>query len=100
MIYNGEDGVLSIPEGKSHDQVHGYLLEGSGVCRDRDSIEWSFLSVSDNFVLLADRAAFDVVSDPIIHCWPLIELFCFPDRFISAQMSGCHVIVSVCHNRS
>src|SRR6266850_4473269 len=100
MIYNGQDDVFSISEGKSRDQVHGYLLEGSGVRRDRNSIEWGFLLVSDNFVLLTDSASFDVISDPIIHGWPLVKLFCFPDCFVSARMSGCHVIVSVCHNRS
>src|SRR6267142_2989503 len=100
MIYNGQDGIFSISEGKSCDQVHGYLLEGSGVRRDCDSIEWGFLPMGDDFVLLTDSASFDVISDPIVHRWPLIKLFCFPDCFVSARMSGCCVIVSVCHNRS
>src|SRR6266850_1713776 len=99
MIYNGENGVFSISEGKSRDQVHGYLLEGLGIRRDCNSVEWGFLSVSDNFILLTDGTSFDVISDPIIHCWPLVELLCFPDCFILAWMSGCHMIMSLCHNR-
>src|SRR6266850_3142778 len=100
MIHDSEDGVFSIPEEKSRDQIHGYLLEGSGIWRDCNSVKWGFLSMSNDFVLLTGCAAFDVISDPIIHRWPLIDLFCFPDHFISARMSGCHVIVSVCHDGS
>src|SRR6267142_4678686 len=100
MIYNGQDGVFSISEGKSRDQVHSYLLEGSGVRRDRNSVEWGFLPMSNNFVLLTDSTSFDVISDPVIHCWPLVELLCSPDCFIPARVSSCHVIISVCHNRS
>src|SRR6267142_6696860 len=100
MIYDGKDGVFSISEGKSRDQIHGYLLEGSGIWRDRNSIEWGFLSMSDNFVLLTGSTTFDVIGDPIIHRWPLIDLLCFSDCFIPARMSGCHVIVSMCHDGS
>src|SRR6266850_794151 len=100
MIYDSKDGVFSISEGKSRDQVHGYLLEGSSVRRDRNSVEWSFLLVSDDFVLLTSSTSFDVVSDPIVHCWPLIDLLCFSDCFILAWMSGCHVIMSMCHDGS
>src|SRR6266850_662173 len=100
MIYDGEDGVFSISKGESHDQIHSYLLEGLDVWRDCDPIEWGFLSVSDNLVLLTGSAAFDVISDPIIHCWPLIDLLCFSDCFVSARMSGCHMIVGVHHDGS
>src|SRR6266850_5078668 len=100
MIYDGEDGIFSISEGESCDQTHGYLLKGSGIQRDRNPIEWSFLLVSDIFVLLTNSTAFDIVSDPIVHCWPLIDLFRFSDCFILAQVSGCHVIMSICHDGS
>src|SRR6266850_5152707 len=100
MIYNSEDGIFSISEGESCDQVHGYLLKGSSIRRGCNPVEWSFLSMSDNFVLLTDSTAFDVISDPIIHRWPLIDLLCLSDCFISARMSSCHVIVSVCHDGS
>src|SRR6267142_2364776 len=100
MIYDGEDGIFSISEGESHDQIHGYLLKGSSIRRDCDPVEWSFLSVSDIFVLLTNSTAFDIVSNPIIHCWPLIDLFCFSDCFILARVSGCHMIMSVCQDGS
>src|SRR6266850_7367054 len=98
MIYDGEDGVFSISEGESRDQIHGYLLKGSSIQRDRNPIEWSFLSVSDNFVLLTGSTAFDVVSNPVVHRWPLVDLFCLSDCFISTRMSSCYVIVSMCHD--
>src|SRR6267142_3651018 len=98
MIYNSKDGVFSISEGESRDQVHGYLLEGSSVRRDCNPVEWSFLPMSDDLILLTDSTAFDVISNPIIHRWPLIDLFCLSDGFVSAWMSSCHVIVSVCHD--
>src|SRR6267142_606962 len=100
MIYDGKDGVFSVSKGKSRDQVHGYLLEGSSVRRDRNPIEWSLLAMSNDFILLTDSTSFDVVSNPIIHRWPLIDLFCFSDCFILARMSSCHVIVSICHDGS
>src|SRR6267142_3015283 len=98
MIYNGEDGVFSISEGESHDQIHGYLLKGSGIWRDHNSVEWSFLSMHDNFVLLTGSTTFDVVSNPVIHCWPLVDFFCFSDCFILSWMSGCHMIMGMCHD--
>src|SRR6266850_2704582 len=100
MVYNGKDGVFSVSEGESCDQVHGYLFKGSSIRRDCDSVEWGFLSMSDNLVLLTNGASFNIISNPLIHCWPLIELFCFSDRFVLAWMSSCHVIVSMCHDRS
>src|SRR6266850_1455577 len=100
MIHDSEDSVLPVSKGESHDQIHGYLLEGSSICRDRDSIKWGFLSMGDDFILLTDGTALDVISNPVVHCWPLIELFHFSDRFILAGMSGCHVIMSMCHDRS
>ena len=100
MIYDGEDGIFSIPEGKSRDQIHGYLLKRLSIRRDHDAVKWSFLSVSDNFVLLTNSTAFDIISNPIVHCWPLIDLFCFSDCFVLAWVSGCHVIMSICHDGS
>src|SRR6266850_7457365 len=100
MIHDSEDSVLPVSKGESHDQIHCYLLEGSSICRDRDSIKWGFLSMGNDLILLTNGTAFDIISDPFVHRWPLIELFCFSDCFISAGMSGRHVIVGVCHDRS
>jgi len=54
--------------------------------------------MSNDFILLAGGTSFDVISDPVIHRWPLVDLFCFSDCFVSAWMSGYHVVMSVCHD--
>ena len=54
----------------------------------------------NDLVFLADSASLDVVSDPIVHSRPLVDLFSFPYCFISAWMSRCHMIVGVGHNRA
>ena len=95
MVYNGENGIFPVSKGESRDQIHSYLLERSSVLRDCDSIEWGFLLVSDDFVLLANGASFDIVSDPVVHHRPLVDFFCFPNCFILSRMSGCHMIVSM-----
>src|SRR6266850_877530 len=100
MVYDSEDGIFAISEGKARDQVHSYLFKGSSIWGDCDSVEWGFLPMGNDFILLANGTSFDIVSDPVVHHWPLVELFRLSNRFISAGMSGCHVIVSVCHDRS
>src|SRR6267142_1917777 len=98
MVHNGEDGVFSIPRGKSRDQVHCYLLEWSSVLRDRDSIEWGFLLVHNDLVLLAGSASLDVSHNPVIHSRPLVDFFHFSDCFVLSRMSHCHMIMSMRHN--
>ena len=95
MVYDSKDGVFPVPKGESHDQVHGYLLERSSILRDHDSIEWGFLLVGDDFILLTDGTSFDIVGNPTVHCRPLVDFFCFSDCFISSWMFGCHVIMSM-----
>ena len=46
-----------------------------------------------NFILLAGGAPLDVVCDPLIHFWPLIEFLDFSDCFISSRVSSCRVIM-------
>src|SRR6266850_882058 len=86
MVYDGKNGILPISKGKSRDQIHSYLLKWLGIKRGCNSIEWGFLPVSDIFVLLACSTAFDVVSDPVVHLRPLVDFFCFSDRFVSARI--------------
>jgi hypothetical protein len=46
-----------------------------------------------DFVLLASSAPLDIVCDLLVHLWPLVEFFDFPDHFISSGVSCCGVIV-------
>src|SRR6267142_2927231 len=98
MIYNCENSIFAISKWESHDQVHGYLLEWTCIRRDCNAIEGGFLWVSDDFILLASGTSSNLVSDPIVHLGPLVDFFGFPNGFVLARMSCCHVIVSVGHN--
>jgi len=95
MVYNSKDGVFPISEGKSCDQVHCYLLKWSSILRDCDSIEWGFLSVCNDLVLLATSTSFDIFCDPVVYSRPLVDFFCFPNRFVLTRVSHCHMIVSM-----
>ena len=55
---------------KSCDEVHCDLLEQEGPFFGGDAVERYPLFVSYDFVLLADRAAFYVVCDPLLHSRP------------------------------
>ena len=46
-----------------------------------------------DFVLLTGGASFDVVHDPLVHLWPLVEFLDFPDCFIPSGVSSSEVIV-------
>ena len=98
MVYDCEDCVFPIIEGKSHDQVHCYLLEGLCILQDCNSVEWGFSLMCNDFVLLAGRTSFNVVYNPGIHTWPLVDFFCFPYCFVPSWVSCCHMIMGVKHN--
>ena len=51
-----------------------------------------------DLVLLAGSASLDVVHDPLIHFWPLIEFLDFPECFISSGVSSGGVIVEFLQN--
>jgi hypothetical protein len=87
VIYDGQDGVLAIVSRKPSDQVHGYLLERQGVFSRRDSVEWGFLLVCENLVLLTCRASFHIFCYPRVHPWPLYMLSSFVEGFIPAWVS-------------
>jgi hypothetical protein len=46
-----------------------------------------------DLVLLAGGAPFDVVRNPLIHLWPLVEFPDFSECFISSGVSGGGVVV-------
>ena len=49
--------------------------------------------MSLDFVLLASGTSLDVVRDPLVHFWPLIEFPDFSKCFIPSEVSGGGVIV-------
>ena len=70
MVYDGQYGVVSVLLRESRDKVHCDLLEREGAFFGSDAVEWCFLFVGHDLVLLADRAAFYVVCDPLSHPCP------------------------------
>ena len=53
-----------------------------------------------DLILLAGGASLDVVRDPLVHLWPLIEFLDFPKRFIPSRVSGGGVIVEFAYGVS
>ena len=84
MVYDSEDGVFSISEGESHDQIHGYLLKWTCIRRGCDAIEGSLSLMGNDFILLASGASFNIIGDPVIHLGPLVDFLGFSNGFISA----------------
>ena len=70
MVYYREDGIISVADWELGNQVHGYDLEGEGVGWCGDSIEGYSCSFGEVLVLLAFRAPFYVLCDPLVHVWP------------------------------
>ena len=53
-----------------------------------------------DFVLLTYGASFDVVCDPFLHSQPVVEFLGFSECFVSAGVSGGHVIMYLGHDSS
>ena len=53
-----------------------------------------------DLILLAGGTALDVVCNPLIHLWPLIEFPNFSECFIPSGVSGGRVIVEFLQNVS
>jgi hypothetical protein len=53
-----------------------------------------------DLVLLAGGASLDVVRNPLVHLWPLVEFSDFLECFISSGVSGSGVIVEFLQNVS
>ncbi len=70
MVYDGQYGVVSMLLWKSCDEVHCDLLKRESAFFGGDAVEWYSLFVSHDFVLLAGRAAFYIVCDPLSHSHP------------------------------
>ncbi len=62
-----------------------------------DSVEGYFLSMCDNFVLLAISTPFYVIGYPLTHSYPVVHLACFSNGFVSSRVSSCGVIVYESH---
>jgi len=62
-----------------------------------DVIEWGFPRMSHGFVLLTDRAPFDVIHYPLLHSGPLGILTCLSKGFILARVSGRGMVVVNSH---
>ena len=70
MVYNGQYRVMSMMLREPRNEVHCDLLKGEGSFFGRDAVEWYSFPVSHDFVLLAGRAAFYIVCDPLSHPCP------------------------------
>ena len=64
MIYNCEDGVESCARRQCRDEVHGNGLKGKGESSGRYSVGGGSAWVRESLVLLARRAALNIVRDP------------------------------------
>src|SRR6266403_6375818 len=82
------------------DEVHCDLLEGEGAFFGCNAVDGYFLFVSHDFILLAGRAAFDVVCDPLPHPFPRENLRSLSDCFVSSGVSRSRVIVNEVHQSS
>ena len=87
MIYDGENGVVSIAFGESRDEVHRYVGERFGVNGGRDMEEQGFDVVCQVFVLLTGGASFDIFRDPRFGAWPEVFSVDVSDRFISTRVA-------------
>jgi len=56
-------------------------------------IKWGFPRMSHGFVLLTDRASFDVICYPLFHSGPLGILTCLSKGFVSAGVSSGRVVM-------
>ena len=76
-------------------KVHGDCKEGHVPFFGGDGMEWGYVLGSDGFVLLANGAAFNIVSHVLSQSWPPIVPFdglpCFPNTWVSC----CDTIVIV-----
>ncbi len=97
MVHDSEDGIVPALRWQSHNQVHCNLSKWESVFGRCDLVEGCFLSVGDNFVLLAVATAFYVIGYPFTHSCPIMRLACFSDRFISPGVSSHGVIVYKSH---
>jgi hypothetical protein len=70
VVYYREDGVISIAGWELGDQVHGYDLEGEGIGQRGDPVEGYSCLFREVFVLLAFRASFHILCDPLVHVGP------------------------------
>src|SRR6266478_5067086 len=85
---------------KSCNEIHRYLLKRESALFGGDAIKWYFLFVGQNLILLADRAAFYVVRDPLSHSSPGQDLCGFSNCFVSSGVSCGGVIVEEVHDIS
>ena len=70
MVYDGEDGIVSVAVGELGDQIHGYYLKRLSEGWNIDLIWWGSSSMCECFVLLALGTPFDVVFHPFGHGGP------------------------------
>ena len=70
MVYDREDGVMSVRFWQLGDQVHGDTLEWEVFFANRDAIKWCFGLVGADLGLLTRCASLYIVFDPCIHPWP------------------------------
>ena len=89
MVHYREYRVEAIAQGQVRDQIQGDYFEGVRPLWDWDSVQRCFARVSARFVLLADPAAFDVISYPRPHSRPCVVSSHFFVCLIPAQVSSC-----------
>ena len=69
------------------------MLEGEHLRLGGDAIKWGSSGMSHGFVLLTDRAPFDVICYPLLHSRPLGILTCLSKGLVPTRMSGRRVVM-------
>src|SRR6266478_8825011 len=85
---------------KSRNKIHCDLLKGESAFFCSDAVEWYFSFMSQDLVLLADRASLYVVRYPLVHPRPWQDFSCFPDRLVSSGVSCRGMVVDEGHEVS
>ena len=88
---------MSVLLQEPHNEVHCDLLKWESAFFCSNVVEWYFLLVGYDFVLLASCTAFYVVCDPLPHSCPWQDFGGFPDRLILSWVSSGRVVVDEGH---
>src|SRR6266404_4226222 len=88
---------MSVLLRESCDKIHRNLLKGEGAFFGCNAVKRRFSLMSQDFILLAGSAAFDVICDPLSHPCPGQDLRGFSYCFVSSRVSCGRVIMDERH---
>src|SRR6266851_7663140 len=97
MVDDGQYAVIASTLRESRDQVHGHLSERGVAVRHRDFVEGCLRLVREVFVLLADRAPFNILFNPGAPSRPAETVEYFPGGLVPPWV-GCQPVVVGVHD--